>query len=164
MLEAFRWTDLVLLSLAFVAVGAVAEAAQRPDPIAPEGCALYVGQAVGNNDPTQLFELRICDGEDGTWSGIMQTSSLVSGYSIRTVEGTIEGDQYVGHETAFEQYAPNDTWMFCLCDEYRLGPVGAEVIEGHYSSVECMDQGQLRLERVEGEGESENESEGMRIG
>ena len=122
----------------------------RPDPLAVEaGCERYRGVPVGANDSTQQFELSVCPVAEGVRAKV-QTSSLVSGWSVRASTGSWDaaGRVLTLVETEFIESRPEPGWRFCLIDELVLEKTD-EGLEGTYVSRPCDDRAELRLERLE---------------
>jgi hypothetical protein len=64
-----------------------AGSAGRPPALAgQQGCDLWHGSFSGN-DPSVLVEARLCTDEAGQVTGLVQWSSLTSGYNVRDVSG-----------------------------------------------------------------------------
>lgn len=145
--EVWRIAKLAAL-LCLVSTPALA-AATRPDPLASQpNCDLYRGSALVANDPTQLFELRVCPSPTGA-SATLQSSSLVSGYSLRASEGSWDpsGQTLTLVETRFIESRPEPGWHFCLIDELVLTKT-ATGLEGTYVSHACDDRAKLEFELV----------------
>jgi hypothetical protein len=122
----------------------------RPDPLVAEaGCDRYRGVPVGANDSTQQFELSVCPTADGV-HGKVQTSSLVSGWSVRASKGSWDaaGRVLTLTETEFIESRPEPGWRFCLIDEIVLEKT-AKGLEGSYVSTACDDRAELVLEKLE---------------
>lgn len=122
-------------------------AVARPKPLPSQAeCASYQGSAIGNNDPTQLFELRVCQGPTGV-EATLQSSSLVSGHSSRASEGRWDasGTTLRLVETRFIESRPEPGWRFCLIDELVLSKTASGNLEGTYVSHECSDRAELVL-------------------
>lgn len=130
---------------------AIAQAkAARPDPLPAEaGCDHYRGQPVGANDPTQQFELMICTTSEGVQAKV-QTSSLVSGWSVRQSVGSWDASGRVLslRETEFIESKPEPGWRFCLIDSIVLEKTDAG-LSGSYVSEACNDRAQLELQKLE---------------
>ncbi len=122
----------------------------RPDPLASQAnCDSYQGtSAPGANDPTQLFELRVCPSTTGV-SARLQSSSLVSGFSVRASEGSWDpsGQTLTLAETSFIVSRPEPGWRFCLIDALVLTKTETG-LEGTYVSVACDDRASLKLDAI----------------
>jgi MYXO-CTERM domain-containing protein len=135
------WT---IPALALLQVLAVA----RPRPLPSQAeCASYQGTASGNNDPTQLFELRVCPAATGV-TATLQSSSLVSGHSLRASEGSWDaaGTTLSLVESRFLDSRPEPGWRFCLIDELKLTKTASGNLEGTYVSQACSDRAELVLQ------------------
>lgn len=130
---------------------AIAQAkAARPDPLPAEaGCDHYRGQPVGANDSTQQFELMVCTSADGVRAKV-QTSSLVSGWSVRQSVGSWDaaGRVLSLRETEFIESKPEPGWRFCLIDSIVLEKTDSG-LTGNYVSEACNDRAQLELVKLE---------------
>lgn len=128
---------------------AVTDDPRRPPPLqAPPNCQLYRGSARGN-DPTQLVELVLClDG--ASVRGTFQTSSLNSGWSKRSFDGSVvePGARLALRETAFLERRSNPGWRFCLIDRYDLRFTTRTHIESDYHSTACNDDGHISVDLV----------------
>ena len=83
------------------------------------GCSNWVGTLEGGNDSTARIQFQICpNGEKIT--GRMQWSSLVSGWSVRSISGTRDatGNTLILRDTAMLEAKPELGWSFCLVDQY----------------------------------------------
>ena len=126
------------------------EERQRPTPLKKRsGCELWVGDAVGGNDPTIAIELRICPAGEGKVTGQTQWSSLQSGWNLRETTGRWEGDTLVMEDVRFIELKPNPEWRFCLIDRYTFRRDG-RTLTGGYVSTPCNDHAELEL-TLEGE-------------
>ena len=86
--------------------------AARPDPLQAEsGCDHYRGTPIGANDSTQQFELMVCTTPGGIRAKV-QTSSLVSGWSVRQSVGSWDaaGQVLTLSETHFLDSRPEPGW------------------------------------------------------
>jgi len=141
------WTCALLVWSA-AAVGLPSTAAARPVPLDPEeGCELYVGSASGN-DPTAQVELRFCP-EGAEVSGVLQWSSLRSGWNRRAVRGSWDGtgaELTLRDERIIEE-RPEPGWRFCRVDQYTLRREG-DRLWGSYRSNACNDTATVDLRRV----------------
>jgi hypothetical protein len=86
------------------------------------------------------------EGENVT--GEMQWSSLVSGWSVRPVEGSWNGDTLVMRDLRLSENRPQPGWMFCTVDRWELRRTGNR-LEGTYDSAACRDHATVWLERME---------------
>lgn len=122
----------------------------RPDPLVAEaGCDRYRGVPIGANDSTQQFELSVCPTASGVQAKV-QTSSLVSGWSVRASVGSWDaaGRVLTLADTEFIESRPEPGWRFCLIDELVLEKT-AKGLEGSYVSHACSDRAELVLEKLE---------------
>lgn len=123
---------------------------ERPDPLVAEaGCDRYLGVPVGANDATQQFEVSVCPAAEGV-RGKVQTSSLVSGWSVRASVGSWDaaGRVLTLTETEFIESRPEPGWRFCLIDQLVLEKTD-KGLEGSYVSSACDDRAELVLEKLE---------------
>ncbi len=121
----------------------------RPPPLQAEaGCELWRGKFSGN-DPSVMVEARLCSDQRGRVTGVVQWSSLKSGYNLREVEGlrAPNGDVSL-YDVRFREYHPKFSWTFCLIDRYTLAREGEERLVGSYVSQSCHDNAQVDLTRV----------------
>jgi hypothetical protein len=121
----------------------------RPPPIqAQNGCELWRGTFSGN-DPSVLVEVRLCTDTQGRVTGIVQWSSLKSGFNEREVTGIRDatGDLQL-HDLRFLQYRPKFLWRFCLIERYSLNSDGPDHLVGSYESQACKDNAQIDLSRI----------------
>ncbi len=121
----------------------------RPPPVqAQSGCDLWRGTFSGN-DPSVLVEARLCTDRQGRVTGVVQWSSLVSGFNEREVVGIRDaaGD-FELHDLSFRQDHPKFLWKFCLIDRYTLNSDGPDHLVGSYESQACSDNAQVDLSRV----------------
>jgi hypothetical protein len=143
-----RWLGLAAALLCLLP--ALAQAgASRPDPLAAEsGCEHYRGTPIGANDSTQQFELMVCTTPDGIRAKV-QTSSLVSGWSVRQSVGSWDaaGQVLTLAETHFLDSRPEPGWHFCLINSIVLEKT-AEGLSGSYESVACDDRAKLELVKL----------------
>jgi hypothetical protein len=160
------WTSVALGSL-LVLSGAFARTQQpiadieqndtaRPPALpAQKGCELWRGTFSGN-DPSVLVEARLCTDQEGHVSGLVQWSSLRSGYNVREVVGIrdTKGD-FSLYDQGFREYRPKGQWVFCLIDRYTLTRDTPDKLTGRYSSRLCSDDAQVELHRVGEKNESE---------
>jgi hypothetical protein len=118
----------------------------RPSPLtAQPGCQLWRGTFSGN-DPSVLVEARLCTDSQGEVTGVVQWSSLRSGYNVREVTGTSEpAGRVILHDTGFREYHPRFLWRFCLIDRYFLDHVGSNHLVGSYQSDTCNDHASVDL-------------------
>ena len=122
---------------------------RRPPPLPAEpGCESWRGKFSGN-DPSVSVEARLCSDAQGHVSGLVQWSSLESGYNLREVKGlrAPNGD-FSLYDVRFREYHPASWWRFCLIDRYTLTREGAEHLVGSYVSQICDDNAQVDLVRV----------------
>jgi len=121
----------------------------RPPPLqAAAGCELWRGTFSGN-DPSVMVEARLCSDQQGHVSGLVQWSSLRSGYNLREIEGLRASDgNFSLYDKSFREYHPRFGWRFCLIDRYSLTREGAERLVGSYVSHACQDDAQVDLNRV----------------
>jgi hypothetical protein len=123
----------------------------RPPAVeAQNGCELWRGTFSGN-DPSVLVEARLCTTRQGRVTGIVQWSSLVSGFNEREVVGIRDatGD-FELHDLSFRQYHPKFLWKFCLIDRYTLNSEGPDHLAGSYESAACSDDAQIDLSLIAG--------------
>jgi MYXO-CTERM domain-containing protein len=124
--------------------------AARPDPLQAEtGCDHYRGTPIGANDSTQQFELMVCTTPNGIRAKV-QTSSLVSGWSVRQSVGGWDatGQVLTLRETEVLESRPEPGWHFCLIDSIVLEKT-ANGLSGTYVSEACQDRAQLELVKLE---------------
>jgi len=137
----------ILAAITILAAPSPADASvARPAPLPDEaGCDHYRGKTLGANDPTQRFELLVCAGPRGVTAKV-QTSSLVSGWSVRASEGSWDpsGQTLTLHDTHFVESHPEPDWYFCLIDDMVLtkSPKG---LRGAYEASACEDSAELEL-------------------
>ena len=130
--------------------------AARPDPLPAEaGCDHYRGVPVGANDSSQQFEVVVCTTAEGVKAKV-QTSSLVSGWSVRRAIGSWDaaGRVLTLQETEFLESKPEPDWRFCLIDSIVLEKTEAG-LSGNYVSEACNDRAQLELVKLEPSGPGE---------
>jgi MYXO-CTERM domain-containing protein len=142
------WLELSAALLCMVPALAQAKA-ERPDPLKSEaGCDHYRGVPIGANDSTQQFELMVCTTAEGVKAKV-QTSSLVSGWSVRQSVGSWDasGKVLTLQETHFIESKPEPGWRFCLIDSIVLEKT-TEGLSGTYVSEACTDQAQLELVKL----------------
>lgn len=123
--------------------------AARPDPLhAESGCEHYRGVPIGANDATQQFELMVCTTPTGIRAKV-QTSSLVSGWSVRQSVGSWDaaGRVLTLKEIQFLESRPEPGWHFCLIDSIVLEKTAAG-LSGRYESVLCDDRAKLELTKI----------------
>ena len=121
----------------------------RPPALAAQnGCELWHGTFSGN-DPSVLVEARLCADQEGHVSGLVQWSSLRSGYNVREVVGIrdAKGD-FSLYDQRFREYRPKEQWVFCLIDRYTLTRDTPDHLSGTYSSRLCNDDAQVELRRI----------------
>lgn len=139
----------VALGVALVVATAASARAERPPPLpAQAGCELWIGDASGN-DPTVRLNARLCPAGDGRVTGLMQWSSLRSGWNVREVDGawTPGGARLVMRDVRITEERPNPGWRFCAVDRWELARVGDE-LRGEYRSQACSDHARVTLRRV----------------
>lgn len=144
------WLALAALLLLCMLPAHAHAGALRPDPLQAEsGCDYYRGTPIGANDSTQQFEVMLCTTPEGVRAKV-QTSSLVSGWSVRQAVGnwSPDGEVVTLNETHFLESRPEPGWRFCLIDVIVLekSPQG---LSGSYRSIECDDRAQLELAKLE---------------
>ena len=148
------WIKLILATAVMVATGlasaqTVREQQERPPPLEPRaGCDLFRGPGSGN-DPTYQVEMLICvDGAAVT--GTFQSSSLVSGWSKRALDGRATNDGRTLHlrDLRYIDNRPAPSWEFCLVDSYTLERREGVGLRGTYHAENC-DDGELNLTWVE---------------
>jgi hypothetical protein len=123
----------------------------RPPAVqAQNGCELWRGTFSGN-DPSVLVEARLCTDRQGRVTGILQWSSLASGFNEREVAGirNATGD-FDLHDLSFRQYHPKFLWKFCLIDRYTLNSDGPGHLAGSYESAACSDNARIDLSFITG--------------
>jgi hypothetical protein len=109
------------------------------------GCELWRGTFSGN-DPSVLVEARLCTDNQSQVTGVMQWSSLRSGYNVREVVGASNSEgRVVLHDTGFREYHPRFWWRFCLIDQYVLDHDGSNHLVGTYQSDACNDRASVNL-------------------
>jgi hypothetical protein len=141
-----RWLILLAALLSCMLPALAQAGAARPDPLAAEsGCEHYRGTPIGANDASQQFELMICTTPDGIRAKV-QTSSLVSGWSVRQSVGSWDaaGQVLTLREIEFLESRPEPGWHFCLIESIVLEKT-AEGLSGTYVSEACDDRAQLEL-------------------
>jgi hypothetical protein len=118
----------------------------RPPALQPQsGCELWRGTFSGN-DPSVLVEARLCTDNQGEVTGVVQWSSLRSGYNIREVAGTREPDgRLVLHDVQFRESHSRFWWRFCLIDQYVLEQDTHNHLIGTYQSHACNDRADINL-------------------
>ena len=124
---------------------------RRPPPVqAQNGCELWRGTFSGN-DPSVLVEARLCTDTQGRVTGVVQWSSLKSGFNEREVAGIRDAARDIElHDLSFLQYHPKFLWKFCLIDRYTLDTDGPDHLVGSYESQACSDNAQMNLRRISG--------------
>jgi hypothetical protein len=129
---------------------AVSEVGRPPPLRTQQGCDLWRGSFSGN-DPSVLVEARLCTDSTGDVVGVVQWSSLKSGYNLREVSGTRGPSAELNlHDVAFQAYHPMYLWRFCLIDHYSLTFEQPDHLTGRYESQACADYAQVDLIRVSG--------------
>ena len=130
--------------------------AARPDPLPAEaGCDHYRGVPIGANDSSQQFEVVVCTTAEGVKAKV-QTSSLVSGWSVRQAIGSWDpaGRVLTLQETEFLESKPEPDWRFCLINSIVLEKTEAG-LSGNYVSEACNDRAKLELVKLDPEGSGE---------
>ncbi len=124
----------------------VAQGIGRPPPLEPQsGCELWRGTFSGN-DPSVLVEARLCTDDQNQVSGVIQWSSLRSGYNIRQVVGRRDSTRrLLLHDVRFRDSRPRSGWRFCLINKYVLDPEGRDRLVGRYDSAACSDHARVDL-------------------
>ena len=113
------------------------------------GCTNWVGGLEGSNDSTARIQFQLCpDGDSIT--GKMQWSSLVSGWSVRSIVGAWDTShtQLTLRDVQLLEDRPELGWTFCTVDEYKLTIQGSSMT-GTYRSAACDDQATLHLKLVQ---------------
>ncbi len=123
--------------------------AGRPPALEPQsGCELWRGTFSGN-DPSVLVEARFCPNEQGGVTGLVQWSSLSSGYNVREVSGSREANgNLVLRDLRFRENRPKAAWHFCLIDKYSLAAEASDHLAGSYVPRACGDHARIDLRRV----------------
>jgi MYXO-CTERM domain-containing protein len=125
----------------------VQETRRRPPPLepAPE-CALWKG-TVSGNDPSVEIEMKLCPSGNAV-SGMMQWSSLKSGWNRRAIEGRWSEDKsaLTLRDTSVVESRPEPGWRFCVVDQYDLKVVSPGNLEGTYRSSACNDNAKVKLQ------------------
>ena len=82
-------------------------------------------------------------------TGKMQWSSLVSGWSVRSIEGAWNParTQLILRDIKMLEDRPELGWSFCTVDQYNLSVQGS-IMTGTYRSAACDDQATLHLKRM----------------
>lgn len=133
---------LLVLSLA-----GEARALEHPTELpAQAGCERWKGGSSGNDPSARLMFVLCPEGTNVT--GEMQWSSLVSGWSVRPVEGSWNGDTLVMRDLRLSENRPQPGWRFCTVDRWELRRVG-DRLEGTYDSAACHDHATVWLERMD---------------
>lgn len=124
----------------------VQETPRRPPPLelAPE-CALWKG-TVSGNDPSMEIAMTLCPSGNAV-SGIMQCSSLTSGWSRRAIEGRWSEDKsaLTLRDTSIVENRPEPGWRFCVVDQYDLKLVSPGDLEGTSRASACNDNATVKL-------------------
>jgi hypothetical protein len=144
-----RWPVLTAALLLCLLPALANAGAARPDPLhAESGCDHYRGVPIGANDSTQQFELMVCTTPDGIRAKV-QTSSLVSGWSVRQSVGRWDaaGQVLTLSETHFLESRPEPGWHFCLINSIVLEKT-TEGLSGAYVSDACDDRAKLELAKL----------------
>ncbi len=134
----------------------------RPPPLLAEaGCELWRGRSSDDDGPvlmedgtamvadrTDMLEARFCSDQQGHVTGMVQVSSLKSGYVSSEVEGlrAPNGDFFL-HDVRFREYHLA-SGRACLTDRYTLTPEGADRLVGSAVSKTCHDNAQVDLTRM----------------
>lgn len=146
------WACVVALVVALVSRPTfgqiVDDQATRPPPLAPApACELWEG-TVSGNDPSVLVHARLCPAGDHV-TGVLQWSSLRSGWNVRDIEGTWSPDHtaLTLRDLRVTESRPQPGWRFCTVDRYDLRAVGLDVLTGSYVSRACDDHAQVELRR-----------------
>jgi MYXO-CTERM domain-containing protein len=143
-------TAIVLLviaqSSAARAQSPVHETRKRPPPLepAPE-CTLWNG-TVSGNDPSMQVAMKLCPSGNAV-SGMIQSSSLESGWSRRAIEGRWSEDKttLTLRDTSIVENRPAPGWQFCLVDKYDLKLVSPGDLEGTSRASACNDTAKVKL-------------------
>jgi hypothetical protein len=116
-----------------------------PALMAQPGCELWRGTFSGN-DPSVLVEASLCIDSSNFVKGVVQWSSLKSGYNVREVSG-IRGPngELSLSDTAFRVSRPRFGWWFCLIDHYALTLWEPDHLVGSYESHACRDYAKVDL-------------------
>jgi len=148
-----RWNAslVVLAVVAWWPVDALA-AAKRPPPLADQdGCEHYRGTSSGN-DPSVRLDVLICPHEDGTpnkIAGQLQWSSTLSGWNLRSIEGTRSGGDLKLRDLEITEQRPESGFRFCTIDVYSLKRAADGKLAGTYDSEDCSDHATLELTPLE---------------
>lgn len=110
------------------------------------GCEHYRGTARGNDPSVQLDVVLCPQGTDV--SGDVQWSSLQSGWNLRRVSGTWDGDALRMRDLKVIEAKPEPGWRFCEIDTYALVRTDGG-LAGTYRSAACDDAAELTLTRVD---------------
>lgn len=133
--------------LLVLSLGAEARALEHPTELpAQAGCERWKGGSSGNDPSARLMFVLCQEGQNVT--GEMQWSSLVSGWSVRPIEGSWNGDTLVMRDLRLSENRPEPGWMFCTVDRWELRRAGNR-LEGTYDSAACRDHATVWLERME---------------
>jgi hypothetical protein len=109
------------------------------------GCERWMGGSSGNDRSVRLV-LKLCaDGSKVT--GQMQWSSLVSGWSVREIDGSWNGDDLTMRDLRITESRPERGWQFCTVDRWNLRRSG-DRLDGTYDSAACRDHATVWLERI----------------
>jgi hypothetical protein len=109
----------------------------------PDGdCRCWTGRLVGN-DSDVLSLLMLCRrGESAT--GTLRWMSRRSGRSLRTVSGSLSGNELRLRDDRMLINEPLPTWRFCLVESYRLRlDEKSGDISGTYHSPKCYDDARV---------------------
>jgi hypothetical protein len=129
-----------------VLVPRVADALEHPPLLeAGEGCEKWLGGASGNDASIRL-NMILCV-KDGAATGYVQWSSLVSGWNVREIVGTVNGARVELRDTRIKEERPEPGWRFCTIDRWALTRDGNR-LDGTYDSEACTDHATVWFERI----------------
>ncbi len=133
----------------FAAEAQTARRLQHPALMSDKaGCTSWVGHLEGSNDPEARIQLQLCPNGEAI-TGKMQWSSLVSGWSVRSIEGSwnTSHTELRLRDIELLEDRPEPGWTFCTVDAYRLS-ISGETMTGTYVSESCNDRATLHLQRA----------------